>query len=402
MVKEMKDKIVTIILGSFYLKKDENHILMNYYKKGICVANEQYEKKLFDGFSKTTPDFIFVSAPRVGSFPFTSKKMFVKGFSEDSHLKTVNYLSPYGFLNSFKTKAIIKKVKEIISNYKDASGFHLIACEAHRPYLETIKYFKKRVKDKKVFSTLIVPDLPIDMNKSKHFIYKLFKKRDVSKIQNICDEYVDSFLCFTDSINKRINRHFKKHLVYEGIIENHPLTIKKNDGIIHIVFIGKTDERNGIKAIIDAASLSPQSFIYDIYGSGDMEDLLKQLKVTNLKYHGFVEPSKIDSIIENADIMISPRYPNGEYINYSFPSKIFEYLSFRKKIVTYKLPCYFKELDDFLIYPTDFSTEELVRAINYAVHQPDMCVEKYEKLFSKYSPEHVAEEIIGLRGSNNE
>ena len=103
----MKSKSLTIILGCYYLKDDESYILNKYYKKNICVSNEQYERKLFNGFLETGEDFIFISAPRVGGFPFTSRKLFVKGFKENKHLKTIKYFSPYGLLNAFKTKALM-------------------------------------------------------------------------------------------------------------------------------------------------------------------------------------------------------------------------------------------------------------------------------------------------------
>lgn len=399
----MKNKSLTIILGCYYLKDDESYILNKYYKKSICVSNEQYEKRLFNGFLKTAEDFIFVSAPRVGGFPISSKKMTVRGFTENEHLRMVKYLSPFGMLNWFKTKAMIKKVKQILKSYDEPLDIHLIACEAHRPYLEVIKYFKKHRHGKNVFSTLIAPDVPSDMKRSKHLLYSVFRNRDIKKIQLILDNFVDSFLCFTKPIDEKLNTLHKKSIIFEGIIEEHLILDKHNEKDCHVVYIGKTDKRNGVELILEASKLTPKNFVFDIYGSGDMDDKLRTLSYDNVIYHGFVEPSTIDNIIENADILLSPRFPDEEYVKNSFPSKIFEYLSFKKKIITFHLPCYFKELDNFLIYPKGYLAEDLAKSIIEVEKQNAVYSESaFRELLDKYSPENVVRSIISLRSRIDE
>lgn len=397
----VKNMTKTIIIGSYYLEKDEEYISKSYYKGDICVANEQYEKVLLSGFEAANEDYVFISSPRVGTWPSKSKRMIVKGFSENERLKTVSYCSLYGFLNTSKKNAIIKKIKKILKVVPKDTKLHVIACEAHVPYLFAVKYIKENYPNS--FSTLIVPDLPVNMTRSNNVIYKILKKLDVKKIDNYCEQYVDSFLCFTNDINKKINPHSKPCIIREGAVIEREFDICKNNNIIRCTFLGKTNEKNGIKKIIEMASYLPNNYVIEIFGSGDMDHILKAVNKPNIIFHGFVPPSKTTSVIENSDIMISPREPVGEYIKYSFPSKIFEYLSFGKRIVTYKLPCYFTEIDEVLDYPEDFTPQSFAKKIVEASNNLNSQHTRYHKireLLQKYYAINVVLDLIKLREAN--
>lgn len=396
------NKTFYLIIGSFFLPCDEHHIKDKYYKNEICVSNEMFEKKLlFDSFiEKGVKEFCFLSAPRVGVFPFSSKKLFVKGFTDDEHIKTVNYCSLYGVIHFSKTRMIIKKANEIINSLPPDTSIHVIGSECHGPYLKAIKYIKKR-KNGAVFSTLIVPDLPEYMVRSNNFFYRFFKKIDVNNNYRIASKYIDSFLCLTYGINERINPNKKPFIIKEGVVEknnNQIVCDSFNDKMFHCAYIGRVDERNGIQLIIDLAKSAPQNVVFDVYGSGNAENRLKSLKIPSLRYHGFVDASSVNTILQKSDIVLSLRQPIGDYIYYSFPSKIFDYVSNYKKIVAFRLPTFFKELDKIIFYPKDYSCESIMETINLIKNKRvELDIDAVNTVLEEYNNVHILNQIMSLK-----
>lgn len=392
---------IILMIGQYFLDKDENYIISKYFKNSNSVSNALYEKKLISGFKTVITEetyFIFLSAPAVGWWPINSKKLFVNNFSENDFVKTTSYCAIFGLCNFFKTRALINKIRSILGTLEVDIPIHVICSEAHKPYLECVKYLKQNKKQ--VFSTLIVPDLPDDMFKSKNIIYKLFKKRDVKNIYKYCNLYIDSFVTLTDEINNKININKKPFLISQGIISKHndcDCGTLKPSFPKHCVFVGKTDKRNGIEILIEAAKLiDGNKIIIDIYGSGDADPILKKINSRSIVFHGFLAPSFVYDVLKKADILLSTRLPDDGYTNFSFPSKIFDYLSLYKPIITYKLPCYFPSLDKILIYPKNTTPECLAETINDAAMQYKVNKKEIDSVISEYSSEQLAKRIINL------
>jgi len=346
-----------IFIGS-YLGEKAYHRLRNlYFKKNISVSNSEYERVLFNEFSKTE-NCLFISAPSVGRYPVSCKRAYYKKSICEGKITDCSFLTIIGVNNFSKSCALKLALKKQISKYKDKKIF-VIACEAHKPYLSALKVAKRNGCS----TMLIVPDSPASMSFSNSFLYKFLKKYDVRSIKKMSEKYSDCFLYFTDEIRKDFSNE-KQYIIREGILSDITLmedSKKKNK----CVYIGKTDIRNGINYIIQSAMRLPD-FSFDIYGSGDYDEVLKTINIRNIKFYGFINPNAIDSILKKADILLSPRTNDVSYTGLSFPSKILKYLSYSKPVVTFKLPCYNQNFDSVLVYPSEESIDSFVSAIKKA------------------------------------
>ena len=76
--------------------------------------------------------------------------------------------------------------------------------------------------------------------------------------------------------------------------------------------------------------------------------------------------------------------------------KIFEYLASYKPIVTFKLGCYPKELDELLIYPSEISGSALFKSINIALIKQATSKNLVDGFLSNFTKEAVANKIINL------
>ena len=158
-------------------------------------------------------------------------------------------------------------------------------------------------------------------------------------------------------------------------------------------YIGKLDRVNGVGLLIEASRLLPPNFKIHIYGNGEMMRDILEANSENLIYHGFVNPDNVSNILEQSDILLSPRFDANDFVKYSFPSKIFDYLTVDRPIITFKLPCYFKELDDVMIYLENDSPEEMAnKIVENSINQISKR-QVLDKIYSNYNAESLANRI---------
>ena len=112
--------------------------------------------------------------------------------------------------------------------------------------------------------------------------------------------------------------------------------------------------------------IDSEKFEFWIAGRGKYSDSVKEAekKYDNIKFFGFVSPQKALELQAEADALICPRLPDGDITRYTFPSKLMEYLSTGKTVITYHLEGIPEEYDEFLTYPEYNTVEALCDAIN--------------------------------------
>lgn len=195
----------------------------------------------------------------------------------------------------------------------------------------------------------IVTDLPENMT----------KKTKLSKfLENNCDSYI----LLTEQMNEKINQKKKKYIVMEGLVDkdmnlSHN-TIENKYPQKVCIYAGGLYEKYGVKTLIQAfEKLGLENTELHLYGTGDLEDYLKDLKNEKIKYYGVVENNKIVEEELKATLLINPRFTDKEYTKYSFPSKNMEYMVSGTPVITTKLPGMPKEYLEY-VYLFNEETEQ--------------------------------------------
>lgn len=394
-----KQNNIYIFLGSLIESIFFNDFKNKYFKNKINVSNSEFEKEIFKVFLDNHYKCFFISSPNVGRWPFSCKR---KRFKAPKHnIKELFYcnFSTIFFLNNFSKMISIKKVLNNICKKNKGKKINIICFEMHRPYLEAAKFAKNKYNAK---TLTFVPDLPEDMIWSSNIFYRFFKKIDIRKCYLLVNKYIDSLILFTNQMINKFSLKSKKFIVREGVIKT-PVKKKSNCEIngtekknINCTFVGKTDFRNGVWLIAECAKICPH-FDFHIYGSGDLDQKLKETSLNNLFFHGFIEPEKVDLVLESSDILLSPRFPNENYTLYSFPSKILKYISYNKPIITFKLPCYGNKFDDILIYPENTTVDAFKASLEKAATMRKACNQQLiEEKFSYLFPSNLLNDILNL------
>ena len=132
--------------------------------------------------------------------------------------------------------------------------------------------------------------------------------------------------------------------------ENRPQPILKNREIKTLFYSGMLHEKFGVKELIEAFSLIENpNFRLRICGSGDYESELKEIarRDNRIQILGLLNREEVLKEQANADLLVNPRTPAGDYTKYSFPSKTIEYLASGTPAIIHRLPGIPEEYYDY-------------------------------------------------------
>lgn len=206
-------------------------------------------------------------------------------------------------------------------------------------------------------------------------------------------KYLDELVAVSDSAAE-----------YVGGLTNQPITIIPNaihldewpeskrvydrDGQLNILFLGRLERRKGVKYLLEAFALlqlrmSNVSLV--IAGGGParekLEDLAKELELTNVEFMGYVDDETKKELFANADLFCAPAI-FGE----SFGIVLLEAMSTGLVTVAGNNSGYANVMQDLgavsVVNPHD--TEEFARRMELLLTQPEL-----RDLWKKWGSEYV-------------
>lgn len=328
-------------------------------------AANAFQSQFIEGIRQNNCEPIVVSAPFIGPYPKSYKKIFYKAKSYEDGYKYVSFFNLWGVRNFSRVKSLKKELKK--TEYQNIDK--VIVYSVHTPFAKVAKYMKK--KNKHIQICLIVPDLPEYMNlrKKKSIIYKVAKYLDCKAFYNSV-KYFDSFSFVSSHQAEKVNLYDKNQVVVEAISENvaeqyTPL----NSEIKKIVYTGSLNKQFGVLDLVDAVCKMDNNVELHICGNGDAVEELKMAASSSskIKFLGEVSREEARKLQMNADVLVNPRINEGEYTKYSFPSKTMEYLSTGRPVVCHKLDGIPQEYDSHLIYVEEKTVDSLKAAIEIAL-----------------------------------
>lgn len=141
-----------------------------------------------------------------------------------------------------------------------------------------------------------------------------------------------------------------------------------------ITYTGKIINQKGANNLIEAfASLNGRNDIFlllvgKIYNSYH-KNLAEKLKIRNIKFTGFVQPSEVSEYLYCSDILVLPSTQELAYAKYTSPLKLFEYMAAQKIIIASALESItevLKHEKSGLLYDPD-NPEELTKLLIYVL-----------------------------------
>ncbi|MFY1701405.1 glycosyltransferase family 4 protein [Micromonospora sp. WMMA1923] len=135
----------------------------------------------------------------------------------------------------------------------------------------------------------------------------------------------------------------RPHLIMEGIFTP-PAAVAAPpaaDGRREIVYAGRLSRAYGVDRLVEAFRALPgQELALRLYGRGDLEPWLREQAVRDprIAEPELLERAHLAPRLARAAVLVNPRPVDQDFVPYSFPSKIIEYLAAGTPVVTTRLP----------------------------------------------------------------
>lgn len=148
----------------------------------------------------------------------------------------------------------------------------------------------------------------------------------------------DGFVLFTQAMDPVVNPGAKPSIVVEGIYNDEGIPLPSPDKTPGaIAHAGTLDRAYGIANLLDAfATISKNDAQLWLFGSGDMDDEIAERAIADPRiiHFGFLQRRDLFEHLSRASVLAVLRDPSEEFTQYSFPSKLFEYLATGSVVAT--------------------------------------------------------------------
>lgn len=339
-----------IFLGAFTPNN-----LLNKYTSSIDSYYRASESMINGLRGQNNVDIKVITSPDFPSYP-KSKIFYLKGsYDAESNSHIVSSLNI----------TLIKQVWTVISMFKTVSRIlrnqdKTVIIVPYMVFRHVLTAFllKKKFK-KRIHICQIVPDVFFPDN---WFLKRVNKITEKMAIQN------DSFVLYTKKMADYLDIEAKPHIVIEGFVDIEHREIYYPKEKFVVTYTGSLNINYGIIRLLQALKyLHDESIEFHIYGTGDAVELIKEIatKEKRIKFFGRVQKDLAIKSLYNSSVLINPRNStDGEYVDYSFPSKDIEYLGTGVPTVLCKLPGMPTEYYGFFIDAGNGTAEEIANAIN--------------------------------------
>lgn len=103
---------------------------------------------------------------------------------------------------------------------------------------------------------------------------------------------------------------------------------------IKYLFASTLDEQRGIMVVLDAMKYLKDECELYITGKGPLEGLVKKTGDSRIHFLGFLDYADYEKLLAEVHACINAQKSNDLFSNVSFPSKLFEYMSAHKMIIS--------------------------------------------------------------------
>lgn len=295
------------------------------------------------------------TVPDIASFP--RQKPFIRGFYD-----SVDDVTSLTLLNLPYIKQLWIPLSIIFSSFRlirRNKGITTIIC----PYMVLHHVLAARALKicfgKKVKIITVIPDV---------FFPKRYLLKLINKYTERLTKKSDAFILYTLPMADYLRIKAKPYLVIEGFnsfkaVESPKQKISK----FIVTYTGTLNVNYGIIRLLDAMKFIAEDNInLYLYGLGDAVEIIKQYALGDSRIHFMGQVSKDDALtaLYTSSVLVNPRNStDGEYVQFSFPSKDIEYLSTGIPTVLCRLPSMPIEYNGSYVDAKDGSAEQLAEAI---------------------------------------
>lgn len=146
-----------------------------------------------------------------------------------------------------------------------------------------------------------------------------------------------------------------------------PFSFAPVTGTPKLLFASTLDTQRGIEVLLEALRYTKEDFLLTITGRGEAEERIRACRDKRIRFLGYLDYETYQKELADADICINAQLANHAFAQFSFPSKIYEYLSAGKLVISSDMADVEEALNGAGIVYHEDSPENLAAAIDRAI-----------------------------------
>ncbi len=225
--------------------------------------------------------------------------------------------------------------------------------------------------------TADVPGITSGARKKNGPIWKNILNKFLLKIYKLFINRYDAYVFLTEEMNNVVNTMNKPFIVIEGLTDiSMSNVINKLENKYNkrtIFYAGGIHKEYGIKLLVEAfKQINNPDIELRVYGKGNYEDqLIKEEKIdSRIKFLGTKKNSEIIHEEIKSHILVNPRPTNEDFVKYSFPSKILEYMSTGTPLLTTRIPSIPKDYYPYVFFFEDYTILSFKEKLSQLIQLP--------------------------------
>jgi glycosyltransferase involved in cell wall biosynthesis len=326
-------------LAGIFPRKQHSFIARN--SIGVIQnAADAFQKNLIEGLAiHDDVDAVVVNLPFVSAWPSSFRKPWFPRVRDSESGVPVD---GRGFANASLVRYPARIMASLVGLYgKQArSADTILVYSAHVPFMLAAVLAGRLFSRRQL--AIVVLDLPEYMG-AMGLAQKLFGGFN-RKLFYYLVRYFDKFIVLTEAMISRLGVDPEKAVVVEGIATLSQVgtsnVAQKNRGNTFL-YTGTLARRYGIEELVDGFRQvrCPDAALW-ICGAGEGADYVAAAAKADprIVFFGQVDRSRALELQGEADFLINPRCGDDEFVRYSFPSKIMEYMASGRPVIMYGLP----------------------------------------------------------------
>lgn len=168
----------------------------------------------------------------------------------------------------------------------------------------------------------------------------------------------------------------KPALVMDGISTSvGPIRRTRQGGDrVTILYAGSLRATYGVDRLIEAVSgLNHSEVTLEIYGSGELADSIRNVasQRPQIREPQLLSRRDLLAAYRSADLLVQPRPTNQGFVQYSFPSKLIEYMTSGTPVLTTRVAGVSDEYSPYVYWIDEDSSEGIERALRAVLELPE-------------------------------
>jgi glycosyltransferase involved in cell wall biosynthesis len=280
-----------------------------------------------------------------------------------------------GFVNLRGLKHLSRFLGCLRHGFSMARACHadvLLVHGVHLPFLLFAQLARGRLRLRIV---VVLTDPPGVVQPADGRVLRLLRGFDRFLVRRAL-RHVDGAICLTGALGTEFAPG-ARHLVMEGIVNPRLPSLPdgppaRPDSAFTVAYAGALRPTYGVQRLVDAVLAVPEDIAVDIYGTGPLDAWLRERAgaCDRVRFHGPVPHAELVAALRRADLLVNPRPTDQDFVKYSFPSKLIEYMALGRPVLTTRLAGIPDEYADKILFADDDSAQGLATALSRAVRMP--------------------------------